>query len=60
MNSDKKMTKAEAYKILELQKGASKEEIKTQHKKLIKKNHPDLGGSLYIAELINRAKDKLL
>lgn len=55
-----KMTKAEAYKILDLQDGSSKLEIKNQYKKLIKNNHPDKGGSKHISALLNEAKAILL
>ncbi|MBT5828426.1 MAG: DnaJ domain-containing protein [Alphaproteobacteria bacterium] len=54
------MTKAEAYKILDLQEGSSKLEIKNQYKKLIKNNHPDKGGSKHISALLNEAKAILL
>ena len=55
-----KISKKDAYQILDLKKEASKTEILSQYKKLIQKNHPDKGGSAYIAALINQAKDLLL
>ncbi len=54
------MTIAEALEILELDKGADKEEIKAAHKRLMKKFHPDHDGSAYMAAKINQAKDILM
>ena len=54
------MSKTQAYDILGLSVGATKEEIKAKYRKLIKNNHPDAGGSKYLSSLINNAKDKLL
>ncbi len=54
------MSTAEAYEILDLKPGASKEEIIQRHKQLMQKNHPDRGGSDYLASKINLAKKVLL
>jgi hypothetical protein len=50
----------QARQILELDEHASREDIIAAHKRLMAKNHPDKGGSTYLASQINQAKDLLL
>ncbi len=54
------MTMDEALAVLGLRKGASNDDIRNAHRKLMKDYHPDKGGSDYLAAKINQAKDVLL
>ena len=54
------MTREEAYAVLGLKSGATPDDIKIAHKRLMKDFHPDKGGSDYLAAKINAAKDVLL
>ena len=54
------MSRDEALAVLGLAEGASPEEIKAAHRRLIQRVHPDVGGSADLAARINRAKDILL
>ena len=54
------LERAEAYRVLGLPPGASREAIKSAHRRLMQRVHPDLGGSDELAARVNKAKDLLL
>nr|CAG8519782.1 9259_t:CDS:2 [Entrophospora candida] len=57
---DPKMNKREAALILGLREsGLDKIKIKEAHRRIMLLNHPDRGGSPYLASKINEAKDLL-
>ncbi len=54
------MTRAEALRILGLPPDADAEAVRAAHRRLVRRVHPDLGGSAALAAQINAAKDLLL
>jgi hypothetical protein len=54
------MSRREALDVLGLTEGATPEEVRSAHRRLIQRVHPDVGGSADLAARINRAKDVLL
>jgi DnaJ-domain-containing protein 1 len=54
------MTRREALEVLGLQEGASAAEVARAHRALMKKLHPDHGGSTASAARVNQAKDVLM
>nr|CAG4645981.1 EOG090X0MNL [Lynceus sp. MCZ IZ 141354] len=56
---EQKMSKREAGLVLGVSPTANKLRIKEAHKRIMLLNHPDKGGSPYLASKINEAKDLL-
>ncbi|CAN1257960.1 Mitochondrial import inner membrane translocase subunit TIM14-1 [Linum perenne] len=54
------MTRREAALILGLRESAAQDKIKEAHRRVMVANHPDAGGSDYLASKINEAKDVML
>lgn len=54
------MSRREALKVLGLGENATPDEIKARHRHLMAQVHPDVGGTDYLAQQINQAKDVLL
>jgi DnaJ family protein C protein 19 len=57
---EEKMTKREAALILGVRESASPDRIKECHRRILLNNHPDRGGSVYMATKCNEAKDLLM
>lgn len=57
---ESKMTRREAALILGVRESATAERIKDAHRRILRINHPDLGGSAFIAGKINEAKELLI
>jgi DnaJ family protein C protein 19 len=54
------MTHAEARSLLEVPINATPEEIRTAHRRLVARVHPDVGGSADLTRQVNDARDTLL
>lgn len=54
------MNRREAALILSIRESSTRTEVKDSHKRLMMLNHPDAGGSTYIASKINEAKELLM
>lgn len=54
------MTLREATLILGVRESVGKEKILAAHKRLMLLNHPDNGGSTYIASKVNQAKEMIM
>mmetsp|Transcript_6805 Transcript_6805/g.17379 ORF Transcript_6805/g.17379 Transcript_6805/m.17379 type:complete len:109 (-) Transcript_6805:34-360(-) len=55
-----KMTRREAALILGIRESSKEDRVKAAHKTLMVANHPDSGGSDFVAAKVNEAKDILL
>ncbi len=55
-----RMSREEALEVLGLAPGATPEEIRAAHHRLMRAAHPDAGGSNWLAARINQARDVLL
>jgi hypothetical protein len=54
-----RMTRHEALQIFGLDDSATPEDVQREYRRLMRKVHPDLGGSSYLAAKLNEAKDVL-
>jgi DnaJ family protein C protein 19 len=54
------MNRREASQILGVRESAPDEKIKEAHRRIMIANHPDAGGSSFIAAKVNEAKDILM
>ena len=54
------MPASEARRLLGVEEGATLEEIRAAHRRLIARVHPDAGGSVQLAEQVNAARDALV
>jgi hypothetical protein len=57
---DESMTRSEAALILGVRESATAKRIKDAHRTILIANHPDTGGSNFIASKVNEAKELLL
>ncbi|KAL8210658.1 hypothetical protein R6Q57_005095 [Mikania cordata] len=54
------MTRREAALILGVRESVAEDKVREAHRRVMVANHPDAGGSHYLASKINEAKDVML
>jgi curved DNA-binding protein CbpA len=54
------LSTAQALEILGLKAGATEQEIRVAYNRLMKRVHPDVGGSDFFAKQLNEVRDVLL
>lgn len=54
------MSVNDAYKVLGIERGATRQDVIDAHRRLMAKLHPDRGGNDHLAAQINEAKEVLL
>jgi TPR repeat protein len=54
------MSAAQALEILGISAGATEQDIRTAYNRLMRRVHPDMGGSAYFSKQLNAARDVLL
>ena len=54
------MTLEKAYDILGLDNNATVDDVMANHRALVKKVHPDMGGNAFLVQQVNDAKDMLI
>ena len=54
-----RMSRREALEMLGLDERATREDVQREYRRLIKRLHPDLGGSTYLTSKLNEARDVL-
>ena len=54
------MSREDAYRVLGLELGSTEDEIRDAFHRLIKRLHPDSGGSAALTAQITAARDRLL
>ncbi len=57
---DRAMTRDEARRLLNVPADATADEIRSAHRRLIARVHPDVGGSADLTRQVNDARDMLL
>jgi hypothetical protein len=54
-----RMSRNEALQVLGLDERATRDDVQREYRRLVKRLHPDLGGSTYLTAKLNEARDVL-